>query len=90
MSAPQPYYERDGITIYCGDCAQVLPFLGPVDLLLTDPPYGIGEAAGKNKSRGKMAKARDYGNDQWDNSTPPPLVAGHVHWHGGQVNCLGR
>jgi len=71
MSAPQPYYERDGITIYCGDCAQVLPFLGPVDLLLTDPPYGIGEAAGKNKSRGKMAKARDYGNDQWDNSPPP-------------------
>jgi hypothetical protein len=27
------------------------------DLLLTDPPYGIGEAAGKNKSRGKLAIA---------------------------------
>jgi len=39
---PTPYYEANGITIYHGDCAQILPFLDPVDLLLTDPPYGIG------------------------------------------------
>ena len=39
---PVPYYDQDSITIYHGDCAQVLPFLDPVDLLLTDPPYGIG------------------------------------------------
>lgn len=37
----QPYYERDGITIYHGDCREVLPTLAPVDLVLTDPPYGI-------------------------------------------------
>lgn len=61
-----PYYDRDGITIYHGDAAQVLPFVGPVDLLCTDPPYGIGEAAGKNKSRGKAAVAQDYGNASWD------------------------
>lgn len=36
-----PYYDRDGITIYCGDCRDVLPHLEPVDLVLTDPPYGI-------------------------------------------------
>jgi len=35
-----PYYERDGITIYCGDCRDILPTLEPVDLVLTDPPYG--------------------------------------------------
>ena len=62
----KPYYESNGITIYHGDAAQVLPFLEPVDLLLTDPPYGIGEAAGKNKSRTKMAIAQDYGDASWD------------------------
>lgn len=39
----QPYYDRDGITIYCGDCRDILPELIPasVDLVLTDPPYGV-------------------------------------------------
>ena len=38
-----PYYDRDGIVIYHGDCRDVLPSIDPasVDLLLTDPPYGI-------------------------------------------------
>ena len=39
MTLPTPYYEADGITIYCGDCRDILPRLGPVDLVLTDPPY---------------------------------------------------
>ena len=34
-----PYYDHAGITIYCGDCREILPALGPVDLVLTDPPY---------------------------------------------------
>ena len=36
-----PYYDEDGITIYHGDCRDLLPSLA-VDLVLTDPPYGIG------------------------------------------------
>jgi site-specific DNA-methyltransferase (adenine-specific) len=38
-----PYYEHNGITIYHGDCRDVLPTLsaGSVDLVLTDPPYGV-------------------------------------------------
>lgn len=35
----KPYYERDGITIYHGDCRDVLPTLAPVDCVITDPPY---------------------------------------------------
>jgi DNA modification methylase len=35
------YYEHKGITIYCGDCLEIMPELEPVDLCLTDPPYGI-------------------------------------------------
>lgn len=37
-----PYYQEDGITIYHGDCRDILPELEPVDLVLTDPPYGNG------------------------------------------------
>ena len=38
-----PFFDRDGIVIYHGDCRDVLPSIDPasVDLLLTDPPYGI-------------------------------------------------
>jgi site-specific DNA-methyltransferase (adenine-specific) len=35
----EPYYQEDGITIYCGDCRDILPQLPMVDLVLTDPPY---------------------------------------------------
>lgn len=34
-----PYYEQDGVTIYHGDCREVLPTLEPVDHVITDPPY---------------------------------------------------
>lgn len=37
----KPYYEADGITIYHGDCREILPSLPKFDLCLTDPPYGI-------------------------------------------------
>ena len=62
----KPYYDQDGITIYNADCRDLLPTLDPVDLVLTDPPYGIGEAAGKNKSRGLIAVPKDYGDAVWD------------------------
>jgi len=35
----KPYYEHGGVTIYHGDCREILPQLDPVDLVLTDPPY---------------------------------------------------
>jgi DNA modification methylase len=50
------------------DCADILGELPDYDSLVIDPPYGLREAAGKNKSRGLLAKARDYGNDSWDNA----------------------
>ena len=40
-----PYYDEDGITIYHGDCREVLSDGLLVDLVLTDPPYGIGYSA---------------------------------------------
>jgi len=40
----EPYYQEENITIYNGDCLEILPQLsikGDVDLVLTDPPYGM-------------------------------------------------
>lgn len=59
-----PYYDHAGITIYHGDCRDILPELEPVDLVLTDPPYGIGFAAQPTKwQRRKGEKPAS-----WDNS----------------------
>ena len=38
----KPYYEREGIAIYHGDCRDVLPTLRRnIDAIVTDPPYAI-------------------------------------------------
>lgn len=37
-----PYYETELGKLYHGDCIDIMPQLEPVDLVLTDPPYGIG------------------------------------------------
>jgi len=34
-----PYYQDDAVTIFHGDCRDILPGLPKVDLVLTDPPY---------------------------------------------------
>jgi site-specific DNA-methyltransferase (adenine-specific) len=43
-SLPTPYYQDDWVTIYHADCRDILPLLPKVDLVLTDPPYGVGKA----------------------------------------------
>lgn len=35
----KPYYDHNGITIYHGDCREILPTLSGISLVLTDPPY---------------------------------------------------
>jgi DNA modification methylase len=67
-----------------GDCREILPTLGKVDAVVTDPPYGIGEAAGKAKARtsGLASRSRDasryrrdYGVSNWDDDTADDEVA---------------
>jgi len=55
-------------TLYLGDCREILPSLPKFDLILTDPPYGIGASAGTGKY-GKLKVAADV-DLAWDNETP--------------------
>lgn len=54
-------------TLYHDEAERIVPTLEPAaELLLTDPPYGIGEAAGKNRTRIGLTLPTDYGVDTWD------------------------
>jgi site-specific DNA-methyltransferase (adenine-specific) len=56
----KPYYEQDGITIYHGDCREVLRSVpaSAADLILTDPPYNVGIEYGDNTNDHQSAS--DY------------------------------
>lgn len=49
----KPYYEHGGIVIYHGDCLDIFPTIGPVDLVLTDPPYGMQFVSGYRVTKHK-------------------------------------
>lgn len=76
----KPYYHHAGITIYQGDCREILPELACFDLLLTDPPYGIGESSRKNNSRGKAFGSKSHAPHNTRNRIIPPTDYGHFEW----------
>jgi modification methylase len=52
----KPYYEQDGITIYHGDCREVMPTLGEFDLVFTSPPYNLKNSTGNGMKDGRGGK----------------------------------
>jgi site-specific DNA-methyltransferase (adenine-specific) len=42
----KPYYDDGQVTIYHGDCRDVLPSLRGIDLVFTSPPYNLGRVSG--------------------------------------------
>lgn len=71
----KPYYQDSAVTIYHGDCREIVPTLGSFDLLLTDPPYGIGaDNRGRALSRSVLANAKDYGVTDWDSQRPETWI----------------
>jgi len=73
----KPYYEHAGITIYHGDCREILPQLPKVDAVITDPPYGIKQANGMGGcgydgfGKGMKRQPRQYAGN-WDDERPQP------------------
>jgi len=63
----EPYYDHKGITIWHGDCREILPTLeaGSVDEIFTDPPYGHNNNNGDLISRWEAALGKgDYEPDR--------------------------
>ena len=57
----KPYYQHAGVTIYHGDCRDVLPHVGDIGLVLSDPPYGISHPTNyAARGRDRLAPCRDY------------------------------
>ena len=57
-------------TLYQGDCLQVMPALGSVDAVVTDPPYGIGRD-GQKRTTSRHGGRKHYDFQGWDSSRPP-------------------
>lgn len=57
-------------TLYLGDCREILPTLGKVDAVVTDPPYGIGQDGGRGHRKRSNAKIQEKLG--WDTERPEP------------------
>ena len=60
----KPYFQDEWVTIYHGDCRDILPALPPVDLVLTSPPFNLGNSHHTGNKRHKAYSdnipERDY------------------------------
>jgi DNA modification methylase len=61
------------------DCRDILPTLGKVDAVVTDPPYGIAAAKRGVIGSSNNAPVRDYGAADWDNVPIGDDVMALVH-----------
>ena len=67
--------ERIGdCRLILGDCLEVMPLLGKVDAVVTDPPYGV-EFKGKATKHTRATRTFDGGYNNGDNELGPPAVA---------------
>ena len=61
---PEPYYDDGLVTLYHGDCREIMPTLEPVDLVFTSPPYNLGVNPGGTFGHWEDGGIRG-GNTKW-------------------------
>lgn len=102
----QPCECRDGVTLYHADCRDILPYLPPVDLVLTDPPYGIEQSEFRQSlpdTKGRVLVDSIDGDDSSDLAAwllgwlgdTPAVVWGAQNWpellpHKGRWCCWDK
>ena len=63
----KPCYSGEGITLYHARAEEILPQLEErVDLILTDPPYGINAYGRGTMGGGVLAKQSRFEPTEWD------------------------
>jgi len=67
-----PKVQIRDATLYCGDCKLIMPTLGKVDAVVTDPPYGVKRDKGFEGfgGFGKPIARRRFEDDDWDKERP--------------------
>jgi DNA modification methylase len=83
----KPYYEQDGITIYHGDCREILPMLvyPAIDAVVTDPPWGLGELSGTtSKIRNRNNYASHDDTEEYVRSAVVPIIREALMLAGGR------
>ena len=60
------------VQLFCGDCLEIMPTIGKVDAVVTDPPYGIGRSGQPETFTKKTKHKRKFHADsKWDIERPP-------------------
>jgi site-specific DNA-methyltransferase (adenine-specific) len=90
---PRPYFESDGVTLYHGDCREILPQLEPeaFDLVLTDPPYLVSYSGRWGSDWGIIEGDSDQGwvgpvyRELWRTLKPDSLCITFYGWPSADV-----
>lgn len=62
-------------TLYLADCMDIMPYIGMVDAVVTDPPYGIGRSGQQTTNTiNKKHKRKHYEDKKWDENIPSEVV----------------